>query len=153
MSTDLTKIGADVDNFFRGTRRDLEPFLKHVNDSMAISLDIFNKTREDLDKKTIETRVNGAVKYKTHYTLTGDIVSDYPSEPPTSDEDLYWTDHLTKTRQYLTDRNDLIKHAMNLIPATVGVIISPLSQYNRIGDVMKLLMEQTATKQKGTNTG
>jgi len=145
MSTDLTKIGADVDNFFGGTHKDLEPFLKHVNDSLAISLDIFNKTREDLDKKTIETRVNGEVKYKTHYTLTGDIVSDYPSEPP-SDDDVYWEDHKLKTRQYLEDRNELIKHAMDLIPKSIRSIISPLSSAGEIVPVIKLLMEQTGTK-------
>jgi hypothetical protein len=116
--------------------KQLEPFIKQVNDSWAKFSNMLDVANKDLSERTIETKASDEIKYTTHFKVDGDILNEFPSKVPPAN-DLYWTRHSQLVDRVLAERQAIIEKSIETVGTTIKGLVNPIS-FSPI-DMIKLI--------------
>lgn len=104
----------------------LEPFIKQGNESWTKFSNMLDAANKDLSERTIETKASEVIKYTTHLKADGDILNEFPSNAPTSN-DLYWTRHTQLVDRVLAERQAIIEKSIETVGTTIKGLVNPIS--------------------------
>lgn len=105
-----------------------EELLKQFLASSGQISDMWKAISADVTNRTIITKVQGnpSVEYKTHIRIDGDIVNEFPSNPP-DENDIYWKRHKDNVDEALAIRKEIALKAIDVAGLTVRGIVNPIS--------------------------
>ena len=131
----MTSPEFNVDTLFNTSS--LGDFTKLARDSWNSLLGTMQLAQKDLGERVIETIIEGEenIKYKTTFKLDGDIINEFPSNTPDTNN-LYWKRHIELVDKVLQERKDLVNKVIDTTGTAITKVISPIS-FSTV-DILKL---------------